>query len=111
MKTQTRLWIGVGGLILLSPLGLWLPELFRAGDAWGEWAPETLKQLVGYIPAGLERWVGLWKAPLQDYAFAGWGAKGLPSLSLAYLVSAVLGVGLTVVASWCLARYLAKDED
>ncbi len=109
MKIQTRLWIGVAVLMLLSPLGLWLPEIFRAGDAWGEWSPETVKTLVGYIPTGLERWAEFWKAPLPDYAFSSWAGKGLPALSLAYIFSALLGVGLTGIASWLLARWLAKD--
>lgn len=54
MKTATKLWIGIGILILLSPLGLLLPEHFKAGDAWGEWGAGTFKELVGYIPQGLK---------------------------------------------------------
>ena len=32
MKTITKLWIGLGVLILCSPLGLILPEYFKSGD-------------------------------------------------------------------------------
>ncbi|MGD0919371.1 MAG: hypothetical protein ABSB22_23255 [Thermodesulfobacteriota bacterium] len=56
MKTfQKRLWIGLFILALLTPLGVILPEKFNAGDAWGEWGPETLEKLLGYVPDGLKR--------------------------------------------------------
>ena len=37
MKTTTKLWIGLGVLAIASPLGLYLPDTFKAGEAWGEW--------------------------------------------------------------------------
>lgn len=55
MKTVTKLWIGLGILAVVSPLGLILPEYFKAGDAWGEWGTDTIKDLVGYTPVGLEK--------------------------------------------------------
>lgn len=111
MKTTTKLWIGIGILILLSPLGLILPEHFKAGDAWGEWGTDTFKELVGYIPQGLKKLSSLWSAPLPDYAFRGWEEKGLPHLSLAYIVSAVVGIAITVIAVLLIGRMLAKRGD
>jgi len=111
MKTTTKLWIGIGALILLSPLGLMLPKYFKAGDAWGEWGSESVKELVGYIPQGLKKLSRLWSAPLPDYSLGGWEEKGLPHLSLAYIVSAVVGVAVIVVAVLLIGRMLAKKGD
>lgn len=96
MKIITKLWIGICLLILLSPLGLWLPERFKAGDAWGEWGTDTIKELTGYVPQGLEKLSSLWKAPIPDYAFKNWEEKGLGSLSLAYIISAIIGILVTI---------------
>lgn len=54
-KSQKKLWIGLFILTLLTPLGVILPEKFKAGGAWGEWGPEELEKLVGYVPEGLKR--------------------------------------------------------
>jgi len=108
MKTTTKLWIGLWILILLSPLGLILPEHFRAGDAWGEWGTDSVKELVGYIPKGLEKLSSLWSAPIPDYAFKGWEEKGLSHLSIAYIFSAILGIAVTVLAVMLIAKLLTK---
>jgi len=110
MKTTTKLWIGIGVLILLSPLGLILPEYFKAGDAWGEWGADTFKELIGYIPQGLERISSFWKAPIPDYAFGGWQEKGLGSLSLAYIASAVIGILITACVVLVIGKLLSKRE-
>lgn len=108
MKTITKLWIGMTVLIALSPLGLLLPEHFKAGDAWGEWGADTMKELVGYIPSGLEKLSSLWSAPMSDYAFKGWEEKGLPPLSFAYIISAVIGIAITAAAVLIIGRFLTK---
>ena len=111
MKITTRFLIGLGVLVVLSPFGLLLPEHFKAGAAWGEWGSNEIRQLVGYVPQGLEKLSGLWNAPLPDYAFKGWEEKGLPHLSLAYIVSAVVGIAVVVIAVLCIGRMLAKKGD
>jgi cobalt/nickel transport protein len=108
MKSTTKLWIGLGVLALLSPLGLLLPEHFKAGAAWGEWGIDEIKKLVGYVPRGLEKLAPLWNAPIPDYSFKGWEQKGLSHLSLAYIVSAVVGIAVTVGASLLVGKLLAK---
>ena len=108
MKITTKLWIGLGVLILLSPLGLLLPEHFKAGVAWGEWGTNEIKKLVGYVPKGLEKLAPLWSAPLSDYAFKGWEEKGLSHLSLAYIISAIAGMALTVGAALLIGGLLAR---
>ena len=104
MKIPAKLWIGLGVLIILSPIGLILPDYFKAGAAWGEWGADEMQALAGYLPQGLEKLSSLWNSPLPDYAFKGWEGKGLPALSLAYIVSAVIGISITV----CLVMLLGK---
>lgn len=108
MKTTAKLWIGIGIMILLSPLGIFLPGFFKAGDAWGEWGVNAIRELAGYVPRGLEKLSGLWKAPLPDYAFKEWEEKGLPQLSFAYIISAVLGIAVTAVLVWFIGKALTK---
>jgi len=111
MKTTTKLWIGIGILALLSPLGIWLPEHFQAGDAWGEWGADTIMGMAGYIPQGLERLSRIWSAPIPDYAFKGWEEKGLSHLSFAYIISAAIGIGITALAAVIIARIFMKRGD
>lgn len=110
MKTINQLWIGLGVLIAVSPLGLLLPEKFKAGSAWGEWGPEEVGELVGYVPQGLVKLAGFWNAPIPDYAFKGWEEKPLFNLSLAYIFSALTGILLCVGVIFILGRILTKKE-
>lgn len=111
MKITTKLWIGIGILIVLSPVGLILPEYFKAGSAWGEWGAEEIKGLIGYIPRGLEKLSSLWNAPMPDYAFQGWEEKGLQSLSLAYIVSAIVGIGISILVVLVIGKLLTRKDD
>jgi len=111
MRTTIKLWIGVGILILLSPLGLALPEHFKAGDAWGEWGTDAVKELTGYVPQGLERLSGLWSAPIPDYAFKGWEERGLGTLSFAYLASAIIGTIAIILLFLLLGKLLGRESD
>ena len=108
MKITTKLWIGLGALIVLSPLGLFLPEHFKAGAAWGEWGIDEIKKLAGYVPKGLEKLAQLWNAPLPDYTFKGWEEKGLSHLSFAYIISAIAGMAVTVMVVLLIGRLLAR---
>ena len=111
MKLITKFWIGIAVLIVLSPLGLMLPEHFKAGSAWGEWGADEMQKLVGHIPKGLEKLSGLWNAPMPDYAFKGWEDKGLPHLSFAYIMSAIVGIGIIVLVSMGIGKLLVKKGD
>ena len=111
MKLITKFWIGIAVLIVLSPLGLMLPEHFKAGSAWGEWGADEMQKLVGYIPKSLEKLSGLWSAPIPDYAFKGWEEKGLPRLSFAYIMSAVIGIAIVAVVVLIIGKILAKKGE
>jgi len=108
MKLIKRLWIGLGILILLTPIGILLPEHFKAGAAWGEWSKEEIAKLAGYVPKGFEKLADLWNAPLPDYSFKGWEEKGLLYTSLAYVVSAILGAGIIYLVVLLYGKIILK---
>jgi len=110
MKTSTKLWIGLLALILLSPLGLILPAWLGGGTAWGEWSAQEIHKLIGYAPAGMTRLAERWRAPLPDYALNGQDGAGLRTLSLSYIMSAVVGVALVVGITMLIGRLLARRE-
>ncbi len=110
MTTIKKLWILIAILAMLSPIGLMLPERFKAGSAWGEWAPDEVREIIGYIPQGMARLSALWNAPIPDYTFKGWEGKPLPHLSFAYIMSSVAGIVLTIAAIFVIGRFLSKKE-
>lgn len=96
--------------MLFAPLGMLLPEHFKAGDAWGEWGADSIKELVGYIPQGFKKLSSLWSAPFPDYAFKGWREKGLGKLSFAYILSAIIGILVCVCVMVVIGRFLNKKK-
>ena len=111
MKLITKFWLGIVVLIILSPLGLILPEHFKAGSAWGEWGADEMQKLVGYVPLRLAKLSSLWKAPLPDYTFKGWEGKGLSHSSFAYIISAAVGIVAIILAVFLLGKILTKKGD
>jgi cobalt/nickel transport protein len=104
-----KLWLGLGLLILMSPLGVLLPKLAKAGGAWGEWSVEELRSLLGYVPLRLGQLRGVWAALLPDYSIPGmqrpWQAK------LAYLLCTLIGTGVVVAVCLVLGKWLSIPED
>jgi cobalt/nickel transport protein len=109
MSKIKKLWVGVGVLALLSPLGVILPKLFGAGGAWGEWGLEEIEKIAGFVPAGMKRLAETWKAPLPDYALPG-RSNGLAGESFGYAVTAIVGVAFTAGLMYLLAKLLARKE-
>jgi hypothetical protein len=110
MKENRKLWWGLIVLILFSPMGLILPELFKSGPSWGEWSLEDLEKMLGFIPEGLKKLSDFWSAPVPDYNLKGWEGQGLGKSSLAYILSGALGVGVIVVVSFFLGKILTKRK-
>jgi hypothetical protein len=110
MKNHKKLWWGLAILILASPLGLILPELFKSGPAWGEWSMEELEKMLGFVPDGIKRISDLWSAPIPDYNPKSWEGQGLMRSSLGYILSGVLGVGVIVLISFFLGKLLRKKD-
>lgn len=111
MKTSKKLWIGILALILLSPLGLIIPARFGAGSAWGEWSGEEIKKLVGYVPSGMSKLADRWKAPMPDYAFKGQENAPLHTLSVSYIISAVVGVAVVVGIVIVIGKALSRRDE
>jgi cobalt/nickel transport system permease protein len=89
-ERRSLVWLAAAVILPLTPLGL-----VASGSAWGEWSAEELQQLVGYVPSGLARWEGWWRAPLPDYTLPWLPADtGFFEQALAYILSAIVGVGL-----------------
>ncbi len=104
---QKRLWAGLLIMALLTPLGILLPEKFKAEAAWGEWGAEKLEKLLGYVPEGLKKLADFWKAPVPDYNVGGEGAsKTLQAIS--YIASALLGIGVCALIVYTISRFMAK---
>ena len=108
MKGIKKLWWGLVILILISPLGLILPELFKSGPAWGEWSQQQIEKMLGFIPGGIKRFSGFWSAPVHDYKVRTWEGQGLAESSLGYILSGALGVGVILFLSFFLGKILTK---
>ncbi|MGB9700832.1 MAG: PDGLE domain-containing protein [Thermodesulfobacteriota bacterium] len=106
---QKKLWLGLVIMALLTPLGLILPELFEAGEAWGEWGIESLEKLLGYIPEGLKKMSELWKAPIPDYIF-GYEEANLTKQVIFYLISGLIGVVMVGGVVYLISRFWIKHE-
>ncbi len=106
---KKKLWIGLILLVLLSPVGLILPEKLNARGAWGEWGAQEIRTLVGYVPERMGRLQGLWKGLLPNY-----GMPGLEKpwqVHLAYIASGLVGVLIILVICLHLGKRLARVEE
>lgn len=106
------LWITVGALLVLTPLGL-----LAGGTAWGEWSASELAdpsaraaiaasshaQLPTQVPHGLARLSSIWTAPMHGYA-----PPLLQSEVVGYLLSAMFGAGLVVLAIFAIRGLTAR---
>lgn len=108
MREFRKFWIVLLVLALLTPAGLYLPQILKAGAAWGEWGIEEIRQMIGYVPEGMEKEAGRWNAPLPGYAYPGRGSALLSRQGLAYLLSAVVGIAACGAGGYLLARWLAR---
>ncbi len=100
-----KLWWGVGALVVLSPLGL-----LAQGTAWGEWGGDELRQMLGFIPAGLQRLSSSWPhVVLPDYSLPGF-ENGFTSSATIYILSAVIGVSIIFLLTYLLGRIQAAEN-
>jgi len=103
------MWIGIGILALLSPLGIIVPKWFGAGGAWGEWGLDEIEKITGFVPAGMKRLAETGKAPLREYALPG-QSSGLLGESLGYVLAGVIGIAFTAGSMYILAKLLARKK-
>jgi len=107
MTTVKKLWVGIGILALLSPLGLILPSLFKADGAWGEWNLEEIERITNFAPQGMKRLARIWKAPMPDYTVPG-QRTGMLGEILGYVCTAIIGIALAAGIMYLLAKVLGR---
>jgi hypothetical protein len=105
-----KYWIALLVLSLLTPVGLYLPQVMKAGSAWGEWGIGEISRLIGYAPAGMEKEAGKWNAPMPSYALPGRENATPSRQGLAYIVSAITGIAACGAGGYFLARWLARRK-
>ena len=91
-STKKLFW-GLAILALLSPLGIVLPDAFKAEEAWGEWDVKTVEKQTGQSPAGMKKDAELWKAPMPDYG-TGKQTNDIGKRSAFYILSAISGLAI-----------------
>ena len=92
---------------LLTPFGIFLPMVFNASDAWGEWSAHTVKDLTGYVPQGLARYSDSWKAPMNDYTI---NSKDVSVVHQSgyYIVSGIIGATATYVVMLLISKIIVR---
>ncbi len=110
MKEYRPLLAALAVMALLTPVGLYFPEIMKAGGAWGEWGVNEIRRLVGYAPREMARTADAWKAPLPGYALPGQGNAPLPRRSLSYVLSAFVGIAACGGGAYLVARRLAARD-
>lgn len=99
--------IGLGVMIVLSPLGLLAP-----GEAFGEDAPKNLdlgRYGLRAVPAGLEKWNSFW----SHTVLGGYGFNSGDHPVLGYILSAIVGaiaVGLAILLVFLLVRSFPRSK-
>ncbi len=107
-KLQKKILIILLLLCLITPIGILLPMFLNAGDAWGEWSAQTVKDLVGYIPQGLAKYSDIWEAPLPDYTIKN-GDTSVVHQSGFYIVSGILGATVTYVVMLLISKLIIRS--
>lgn len=109
MKSHKKYLLFLGILIILSPIGIWLPELLNADEAWGEWSVETVKEQTGHEPSGMKKEADVYHAPVPDYNL-GKEDSSIQSASLSYVVSGLIGTGIILILTWGSMKLIARKQ-
>jgi cobalt/nickel transport system permease protein len=125
--------IGLALTLICLPLGL-----LATGTAWGEWGSEDVAQEIGYVPPGMEKYSGLWRGIMPDYAFsdgdtsagaamdgaaiaaveppvttgdepvAAVSTDGVWQSTPAYIVSGIIGLAFVGAGGWAAGRLITR---
>ena len=109
-KLQKKILIILLSLCLITPVGIMLPAFFNAGEAWGEWSAQTVKELVGYVPEGMAKYSDVWKAPLPDYT-VNREDKSVIHRSGYYIVSGIIGATVTYIVMLLISRLIIRNGE
>lgn len=106
-KLQKKILITLLLLCLITPAGILLPVFFDAGDAWGEWSAQTVKDLIGYVPQGLAKYSDVWEAPLPDYTINSKDTSVVHQSGY-YIVSGIAGATVTYIVMLLISRLIVR---
>lgn len=87
---RKKLVLGLVVMAVLTPIGVFLPELFNAGDAWGEWGTDTVEEMTGFVPTGMEKLSSIWNSLIPDYNIFPEDSP-LVLIIISYVISAAAG--------------------
>ena len=110
MKRYKKYSIFIGILIVLCPIGIILPDYFKAGSAWGEWSVESVKQQTGHEPAGMKKTAAIYTAPIQEYSL-GKEDDPLSKRSLNYILSGLIGTGIIVIITFGISKFMPQKQE
>ncbi len=105
---RRKLLLGLLALALLTPLGIVLPRAFHAEEPFGEWGPERLQGVLGYVPERLMR-APTWHAPFAGYSLPNDGTC-LTSRMFSYAIAGMAGLALVGLAVVLLVRIVRLHE-
>lgn len=103
MTRYKKLWFGLLALVILCPLGL-----IATGTAFGEWGSDEVKQMLGFVPKGLEKFSDIWShAPMPDYSIP-MLSSGTAGSVAGYIISAMIGIAFVVAISMLIGRVVKE---
>lgn len=97
-KNRKLIYVIVGMLIVLTPLGL-----LASGRAFGEWSSEEMKKLVGYVPKGMANGFK-YNSPFTDYSVKFFNDY------IGYILSALIGVIVILIVFKIINKINAKED-
>ena len=103
-RSYSKLWWGVGVMVLLAPLGL-----LAQGTAWGEWSTDEMMDKLGFMPTGLQHLADRWHAIMPDYALPGLDGTFLQS-AIVYILAALVGVAIIGGITYLFSKVQGKTE-
>lgn len=107
-KLQKKIFVFLIVLAIFTPTGILLPMFFDANDAWGEWSAETVKNMIGYVPEGLQKYSDTYKAPIPDYTLDA-DDSSVTHQSLFYIISGLAGIALTFGVTILISKFIIKN--
>jgi hypothetical protein len=107
-KFQKKIFMWLIAFAIITPVGIFLPELFHTNDAWGEWDVKTVKEKNGSAPKGMAKDAAIWKAPIPDYKMN--EDTSVLKKSFQYILSGVLGIAFTILVTYGLTKLLTRNE-
>jgi hypothetical protein len=67
-----------------------------------------VKDLIGYVPKGLEKYSGAWNAPLPDYTLNADDASVVHQSGY-YIVSGLVGATATYIVMLLISKLIVRD--